>query len=332
MSTVSLKPYNTFGVSHSCAKLVSVYSEIDVYKAMVYNEGPFKIIGGGSNILITKDIPETVLLNEIKGVSVIDEDDQTTLVGVGAGEYWHLFIQWCLSHNLGGLENLSLIPGKVGAAPIQNIGAYGVEQVDCFHSLRAIDMEEGTSRIFYKEDCRFGYRDSIFKHELKGRYFITQVNYLLQKKHTLCTAYGAITERLAERQITEPTIRDVSDAIIAIRQSKLPDPNMLPNAGSFFKNPVVENTVLETLKREYPTIKYYAVDEMTSKIPAAWLIEQAGYKGVQTGKVGTHKDHALVIVNYDNGTGSDIYKLSEEIIETVKKLFSITLEREVNVW
>lgn len=327
-----LKQYHTFKINTPCRILVPLYSELDVYKALVYHEPPYKILGGGSNILPTGPIGETILHNKIKGISVIDEDDKTALVAVGSGENWHQFISWSLSHNLGGLENLSLIPGKVGAAPIQNIGAYGVEQDSCFHSLKAINIEEGISKTFYKEDCKFGYRDSVFKKELKGKYIITQVNYLLSKIHNLNTSYGAIATYLEENGIINPTINDVSRVIIDIRNSKLPDPNTIPNAGSFFKNPIISSEHLSKLKSTYSDIKYYKIDDSTYKVPAAWLIDKAGYKGKKLDGAGIHKNHALVLINYGEASGQQILELATKIENTVLSMFDINLEKEVNIW
>ena len=329
---IPLRNYHTLAVEASCSKLLTICSEQDVYSALVQHEGPFRILGGGSNVLPSKNIAEVILLNTIKGINVIDEDDQTALVAVGAGEYWHQFVMWTLSHNLGGLENLSYIPGKVGAAPMQNIGAYGVEQDHCFHSLKAIDLQEGTSKVFYKDECSFGYRDSIFKNQVKGRYIITQVNYLLSKKHELQISYGAIMDVLSNRDIVSPTIQDVSDAVIDIRKSKLPDPKVIPNAGSFFKNPIISLEAFNKLQKLFPDVKYYEVDQSNMKIPAAWLIEQAGLKGVHRNGAGTHKNHALVVVNYDNATGQQILDLASEIESTVLAKFDIKLEKEVNIW
>lgn len=321
-------------MSAAVETVVSIYSEMDVYKALVKHNGPYKVLGGGSNVLIVNDIKEVVLLNAIKGIEVIDEDESSALVGFGAGENWHQCVMWSISHGLGGLENLSLIPGNVGAAPMQNIGAYGVEQEACFHSLRAIHLEEGTSKVFYKDDCDFGYRESVFKRELKGQYIITQVNYLFKKTgHEVNTSYGAIREVLAERGVEDPSIKDVSDAIISIRNTKLPNPAQLPNAGSFFKNPVIGREQFEELQEKHPAIKYYEVDDKYVKIPAAWLIDTCGYKGVRNNYAGVHENHALVLVNHEGkAMGRDILALSDEISEKVQSSYGIRLEREVNVW
>jgi len=331
-SLTNLKQFHTFAVDAICKNIVPLYSELDVYKALVYHEGPFKILGGGSNILPVREVEEIILLNAIKGINVVDEDEHTALVAVGAGENWHQFVMWALSHDLGGLENLSFIPGKVGAAPMQNIGAYGVEQEKCFHSLKAIDLTEGTSKVFYGEDCQFGYRESIFKNEHKGRYIITQVNYLLTKEHELHLEYGGVKDKLSEMGITHPTIQCISDAIVQIRKSKLPDPKHIPNAGSFFKNPIISNDLMGALKNEFPDIKYYPAENGNVKIPAAWLIENAGLKGIERNGAGTHKAHALVLVNYDNASGEQILAVATEIETAVKAKYNIQLQKEVNIW
>ena len=331
-SLTNLKQFHTFAVDAICKNIVPLYSEIDVYKALVYHKGPFKILGGGSNILPVREIEEIILLNAIKGINVVDEDEHTALVAVGAGENWHQFVMWSLSHDLGGLENLSFIPGKVGAAPMQNIGAYGVEQEKCFHSLKAIDLTEGTSKVFYREDCQFGYRESVFKNEHKGKYIITQVNYLLTKEHELHLEYGGVKDKLNEMGITHPTIQCISDAIVQIRKSKLPDPKYIPNAGSFFKNPIISNDLMGALKNEFPDIKYYPAENGYVKIPAAWLIENAGLKGIERNGAGTHKAHALVLVNYDNASGEQILAVATEIETAVKAKYNIQLQKEVNIW
>lgn len=315
-----------------CKGIIPIYSERGIFEVLVKRLQPLKIIGGGSNILLTGDQDAYILKNEIKGIEVIDEDADEVLVKVGAGENWHNLVLWTISQNLGGIENLALIPGCVGAAPMQNIGAYGVEQESVFHSLKAIDLTEGTSKIFFREDCKFGYRDSVFKNELKGKYIITHVNYIFSKKHILNTSYGAIDQKLESKGIQNPTIEDVATAVIEIRQSKLPDPKLIPNTGSFFKNPVVKKEVLEHIKKSYPEAVSYPVSENHVKIPAAWLIEKAGFKGKQVGDAGTHKSHALVLVNYGSATGKDMLDFAKSIQDGVEDMFGIRLEAEVNVW
>ena len=332
MSHNNLLPYNTMRMSAETKGIIPIYSEQDVFEVLVKQLSPLKIIGGGSNILITKDQDAYILKNEIKGIEIIDEDNDKVLIKVGAGENWHQLVMWSISHNLGGIENLALIPGCVGAAPMQNIGAYGIEQESVFHSLSAINLNEGITRTFYKSDCKFGYRESIFKNEYKGKYIITHVNYILSKNHKLNTTYGAINNKLEELKITEPTISDVACAVIAIRQSKLPDPKVIPNTGSFFKNPVVVISILESLKVEYPEIVSYPIDDNSVKIPAAWLIQHAGFKGQRVGDAGTHKNHALVLVNYGNASGDDMLSFAKTIQNGVATKFGINLEPEVNIW
>lgn len=328
----SLKEYNTFGIEAHCKGLIPIYSEQDIYECLVKGLSPLRILGGGSNVLLKSDLEDFVLLNAIKGIEIVDEDAETVLVSVGSGEKWHNFVLWTISHNLGGLENLSLIPGCVGAAPMQNIGAYGVEQSDCFHSLKGIDLERGISRTFFPDDCQFGYRDSTFKHAYKDKFVITQVNYLLHKNHKLNTSYGAIQKMLGKRGIKEPSIKDVSDVVIAIRQSKLPDPQKIGNAGSFFKNPIVPKSVLDAMHSHYEQIPHYPQEDGRVKIPAGWLIEQAGFKGKRIGNTGSYENQALVILNYGGASGNEIWKHAKNVQQTVKDQFDIDLEMEVNIW
>lgn len=328
----NLLPYNTMRMSAETKGIIPIYSERSIFEVLVQGLSPVKIIGGGSNILITKDQDAYILKNEIKGISIIDEDEDEVLVNVGAGESWHNLVMWAISHNLAGIENLALIPGCVGAAPMQNIGAYGVEQDSVFHSLKAIDLSEGTTKVFFREDCKFGYRESIFKNEVKGKYIITHVNYILSKDHQINTSYGAINTKLTEQGISKPTISDVAHAVIAIRQSKLPDPKVIPNTGSFFKNPIVKREELVRLKSSYPEIVMYDVDDNHVKIPAAWLIQHAGFKGQREGDAGTHKSHALVLVNYGTASGNEMISFAQKIQNGVEAKFGIRLVPEVNVW
>ncbi len=328
-----LKLLNTFGLSVVAKNLIPIYSENDIFEALVAGFSPIKILGGGSNILLTKDVNGYLLHCQIKGIQIIDEDENQVLIEVGAGEFWHNLVLWSISQNLGGLENLSLIPGSVGAAPMQNIGAYGVEQKESFHSLTAILLTKGIRKTFYNEDCRFGYRESIFKNECKDQYFITRVRYLLNKKnHKLNISYGAIQDILSSNNITNPSIKDVSNAIIEIRSSKLPNPNVIGNAGSFFKNPVIDLSSFTELQKIYPNMPYYENGDGRIKIPAGWLIEQAGFKGRNDGKIGVHKDQALVLVNFGQGHGKDIYALALEIKDVVLDKFKIDIHPEVNIW
>jgi len=327
-----LLPYNTMRMRAKSKGIIPIYSERSIFEVLVKGLHPLKILGGGSNILLTQDQDAYILKNEIKGIEVIDEDADEVLVKVGAGENWHHLVLWTISHNLGGIENLALIPGCVGAAPMQNIGAYGVEQDSVFHSLRAIDLQEGTTAIFFREDCKFGYRESVFKNELKGKYIITHVHYIFNKKPQLNTSYGAINDKLNEKGIINPTIADVAQAVIEIRRSKLPDPKEIPNTGSFFKNPIVKREKLDALKIDHPNIVSYPVSEDKVKIPAAWLIEKAGYKGKTVGNAGTHKNHALVLVNHGVATGDEMLNFAMSIQSGVSKMFGIDLVPEVNIW
>ncbi len=329
----SLKEYNTFGIDAKAKGFVHIRSENDLYEVLVQELAPLKVMGGGSNILLTEDVDAYVLRNEIKGIEIVDEDDDRVMVNVGAGEKWHNFVLWAISHGLGGLENLSLIPGSVGAAPMQNIGAYGVEQETVFHSLSAIHLASGVRKSFFKYECKFGYRESVFKNELRDQYFITHVCYILKKNdHKLNIEYGAIKDVLHQKNISKPSILDVSEAVIEIRQSKLPDPRIIGNAGSFFKNPVISPAQYSNLIGAYPGAPSFPQGDGTLKIPAGWLIERLGYKGKTYETYGVHKDQALVLVNYGGSKGRDIYNLSLEIKGAVFKKFYIDIQHEVNVW
>ena len=290
------------------------------------------ILGGWSNILLTQDQNAFALLNQIKGIAIEEEDAKSYVITGGGGENWHDFVLHCIQKGYAGIENMSLIPGSVGASPMQNIGAYGTEIKDVFEWLEAFHIETGEVHKFYKNDCDFGYRESVFKNKHQGEYIITKVAYRLQKEPTINTSYGAINQQLESMEINNPTIKDVSDAVIAIRQSKLPDPNEIGNSGSFFKNPIINNQIVELLKANHPNIPIYPVDSAHSKVAAGWLIDQAGWKGKTIDKrYGVHKKQALVLVNYGGATGKEIYNLSEEIIQSIQAKFNITLEREVNI-
>ncbi len=281
-------------------------------------------------MLLTADITKLVVHLNLKGIIVNDTDENDVFVTAEAGENWHDFVIWCISQNYGGLENLSLIPGNVGTSPIQNIGAYGVEIKDTFHQLEAIEIETGKVKIFTKEACNFGYRNSVFKNELKGKYIIVNVTFKLTKnKHHLNISYGAIKNYLSN--IEHPTLKEISDAVIYIRKSKLPDPKEIGNSGSFFKNPVISKIDFDKLQKKYPEIPNYIVAENEIKIPAGWLIEQCGFKGKRYGDTGVHKNQALVLVNYGNATGKEIFELAQKIQQTVKNTFNINLEIEVNI-
>jgi len=332
-SDISLKPYNTFGIDVKARNFVEVTSVEELREVLknTYASELF-ILGGGSNILLTKDVQKTVVYINLKGIEILEKNVNDVLVQAMAGENWHEFVLYCIGHSFGGLENLSLIPGKVGTAPIQNIGAYGVELKDSFESCTALDVQTLQLKTFTKEECRFGYRDSIFKNEAKGRYIITSVSFRLSKdNHKLNTTYGSIDQFLEEKGVQTPTIANVSEAVISIRQSKLPNPKELGNSGSFFKNPVVSNEVLQKLQQQYPEIPFYVINEQQVKIPAGWLIDRAGLKGYREGDAGVHTRQALVLVNYGNATGLDILQLAEKIQQKIWDMFGIEISPEVNI-
>jgi len=331
---ISLKKYNTFGIDVSAENFVAVTNINELQQALQQNTKPLFILGGGSNMLLTKNIKNALVIHiNLKGITVLEENDKHVWVKVNAGENWHEFIMWCLDNGYGGLENMSLIPGNVGTAPIQNIGAYGKELKDDFIECTALEVATGKSKTFSKAACEFGYRNSIFKNELKGKYIITSVTFKLTKKnHVLHTGYGAIENELVTKKITNPTIKEVSNAVISIRQSKLPDPKVLGNSGSFFKNPVITQTEFEHFITKFPEAPNYRVSDSEVKIPAGWLIEQAGFKGKQFGDAGVHKNQALVLVNYGNASGKEIWDLAMKIKTAVFKQFGIEINPEVNVY
>lgn len=330
---ISLKNYNTFGIDVKARHFISVSTLSELIAVLQLKDYPTKLIlGGGSNMLLTKNVDALVIHINIKGTSVLEEKPNHILVKANAGENWHEFILWSLDNNFGGLENMSLIPGNVGTSPIQNIGAYGVELKDYFISCEALNLSTLEIEVFKNEDCNFGYRNSIFKNERKGKYIITSVVFKLSiNTHTLHTSYGAITSQLETMQISNPTIKDVSNAVIAIRQSKLPDPKEIGNSGSFFKNPVISNEAFKQLKQSFPNVPNYPVSENEIKIPAGWLIETAGFKGKTFGNYGVHKKQALVLVNYGGAKGEDILALSKIIQKTIYRIFNISIEAEVNI-
>lgn len=332
-TNVSLKPYNTFGIDASAKYFVEV-SNIeqlqDILQNSAYQGIERLILGGGSNLLLTKDFDGIVIKIGIKGIEKFEEDEQNIWLKVGAGEVWHDLVMYCVNHNYAGVENLSLIPGTVGAAPMQNIGAYGVEIKEVFESLEAIEIKTGKSRIFTKEECQFGYRESIFKHAVKGEYVIVTVNFKLSKTPVYHIEYGAIKDTLAEKGVNQLSIKAISDAVISIRQSKLPNPAEIGNAGSFFKNPEIPKAQFDLLKEQFPTIPSYPVNELTVKVPAGWLIEQAGWKGQRFGDIGVHAKQALVLVNFGGGHGNEIKELSRKIQDSIKEKFGIQLHAEVN--
>jgi len=326
---ISLKSYNTFGIQANARRFVLVNS-IEDLKEIIASEKDVFLLGGGSNILLTGDVEKLVVHLNTKGIIVNDFDENEVLVTAEAGENWHELVLWCVSQNYGGLENLALIPGNVGTSPIQNIGAYGVEIKDVFQQLEAIDIETGKTKIFTHADCDFGYRNSVFKNELKGKYIIRNVTFKLTKKnHNINISYGAIKDLLNDPE--NPSIKEIANAVIAIRQSKLPDPKEIGNSGSFFKNPVITSNLFEEIAKKYPEIQHYVVSENEIKIPAGWLIEKCGFKGKRFGDAGVHEKQALVLVNYNNATGQEIYALAQKIQQKVKETFKIALEIEVNV-
>lgn len=327
----NLKEYNTFGISVK-AEMFAVFSSIEELKQILSfrNDKKLLVLGGGSNLLLTKDFDGLVIKNEIKRFEVIEESASEVIVESGAGENWHEFVLNCIDKGFGGIENLSLIPGSVGASPMQNIGAYGVEIKDVFESLSAFHIASGEIHYFDKTKCEFGYRESIFKNKVKGEYIILSVTFRLTKNPTINSSYGAINEQLKVMGIQAPTIKELSAAVIAIRQSKLPDPKIIGNAGSFFKNPTVDNVLLEKIQENYPDIPNYPA-ENGRKLAAGWLIEKAGWKGRTFDNYGVHKLQALVLVNYGNCTGQEIFDLSSQIIQDVFEKFGVLLEREVNI-
>jgi UDP-N-acetylmuramate dehydrogenase len=327
----NLKEYNTFGISVK-AEMFAVFSSTEELKQILSfrNNKKLLVLGGGSNLLLTKDFDGLVIKNEIKRFEVIEETASEVIVESGAGENWHEFVLNCIDKGFGGIENLSLIPGSVGASPMQNIGAYGVEIKDVFESLSAYHIASGEIHYFDKTKCEFGYRESIFKNKVKGEYIILTVTFRLTKNPTINSSYGAINEQLKVMGIENPTIQELSAAVIAIRQSKLPDPKIIGNAGSFFKNPTVEIALLEQIQNNYPDIPNYPA-ENGRKLAAGWLIEKAGWKGRTFDNYGVHKLQALVLVNYGNCTGQEIFDLSSQIIQDVFDKFGVLLEREVNI-
>jgi UDP-N-acetylmuramate dehydrogenase len=347
---VSLRSFNSFGIQSNARYFSAFSTEEELAERVVFAgdqrrrgaEIPLLVLGGGSNILLTRDFDGLVLQNEIKGIELLREDNRHLYVRVGAGENWHSFVQYCLQRDWAGVENLSLIPGNVGAAPMQNIGAYGVELKEVFHELEAWSLEEGKVRIFTLNDCEFGYRDSVFKGKYKGRFIILHVIFKLNKFPRFHTEYGAIREELEKMGGGALSIQAISEAVIRIRRSKLPDPAEIGNAGSFFKNPTVTNERFESLRAAFPGIIGYpntappekgdkAGRDGGVKLAAGWLIEQCGWKGFRRGDAGCHDRQALVLVNYGNASGKEIYDLSEEILRSVVKRFGVRLEREVNI-
>lgn len=335
---ISLKQFNTFGIDVK-ARQFAAFSNTDELMELLmhYRNEELLILGGGSNILFTKDIDGVVLKNEIKGIELIKEDNEFVYVRAGAGENWHQFVMHCIEKNWAGVENLSLIPGNAGASPMQNIGAYGVEIKDVMHSLTALHLRDKVPVHFSNHDCAFGYRESVFKRKYKNQFVIMDVTYKLKKHPQFNTSYGAINAELEAMGVQQLSIQAIAQAVINIRSSKLPDPKLIGNAGSFFKNPTITKQRFELLKSQYTQMPGYENTDGTVKLAAGWLIEQCGpqesvsWKGYRKGDAGCHAKQALVLVNYANASGKEIYNLSEEIVQSVKKKFDVELEREVNI-
>ncbi|WP_395057511.1 UDP-N-acetylmuramate dehydrogenase [Flavobacterium sp.] len=329
----SLKKHNTFGIEAKAKQFIAVHSVDDLKTVLQENLTEKKfVLGGGSNMLLTQDIDALVIHIDLKGKKIIKEDENFVWIESQAGENWHEFVLWTINQDFGGLENMSLIPGNVGTTPVQNIGAYGTEIKDTFVSCEAMNIETQKMKTFTNTECHFGYRESIFKHEAKDQYIITSVVYKLTKKdHKINISYGDIQLQLANKNIVNPSLIDVSNAVIAIRQSKLPDPKELGNSGSFFKNPILSKSEFEPIHKKFPEMKFYEISETEVKVPAGWLIEQAGFKGKRFGDAGIHKNQALVLVNYGNATGQEILNVSKDVQKTVFEMFGIHIEAEVNV-
>jgi UDP-N-acetylmuramate dehydrogenase len=334
-SNVSLKEFNTFGIDVS-AKLFSQVDNEDhvrrVIQSKEFGNNSSLILGGGSNLLFTKNYDGIIIRNHIQGIEIIEDNSDSVLVKVGGGVVWHDFVLYCIENGWYGIENLSLIPGNVGASPMQNIGAYGVEIKEVFHELEAIHLKTGEIHYFENSDCQFGYRESIFKNKFKGEYLISRVVYKLSKKEGFTISYGAIEKQLEDMGVQVLSAKSVSDAVIAIRQSKLPDPSKIGNSGSFFKNPIVSEKTYNSVKVNFPNLVGYSAGKDLMKIAAGWLIDEAGWRGKSFANYGVHKNQALVLVNYGGASGKEIYGLSSEIIDSIKDKFGIVLEREVNIY
>ncbi|CAL67877.1 UDP-N-acetylmuramate dehydrogenase [Christiangramia forsetii] len=329
----SLKGHNSFGIDVRADKFISI-ENVDDLRSLLRKSyaSELFILGGGSNMLLTGDIHKTVVHIALNGKKIVSETDEEVIIEASAGENWHEFVLWTLEQNYGGLENLSLIPGNVGTAPIQNIGAYGVELKDSFVSCKAMNVQTLEEQTFSLEKCEFSYRNSVFKNQLKGQYIITSVRFRLTKEnHQLNVDYGAIRSELEKNAITSPGIQDISNAVIAIRRSKLPDPKEIGNSGSFFKNPIISQDQFKELEEKFPEIPSYKISDNEIKVPAGWLIDQAGFKGYRKGDAGVHKNQALVLVNYGEATGAELLVLSKNIQKKIKDQFNIDLEAEVNI-
>jgi len=331
---ISLKAYNTFGIEAKARTFaeLEIFPDVQNFLDMMRRrDEPLLVLGGGSNVLFTKDFDGVVVKISTKGIIKIKETEHHVLLQVQAGEVWDDFVNYCLDHNYGGVENLALIPGNVGSCPIQNIGAYGVEVKDTIEAVEVVNIESLQMFELSNHECRFGYRDSIFKHELKGKVIIVSVIFRLTKKHILHHHYGAIQDELKALGIDDPGIKDIAAAVCNIRRAKLPDPKEVGNAGSFFKNPSVSEKDFNKLKMSFPSMPSYAQDDGTFKIPAGWLIEQCGWKGHREGETGVHAKQALVLVNYGNAKGREIINLAKKILKSVTDKFGIGLEMEVNI-
>ncbi|MGJ7033140.1 UDP-N-acetylmuramate dehydrogenase [Niabella hirudinis] len=331
---ISLKPYNSFGIEAAARYFTSVTSVTELEEALDWAgkaKVPSLVIGGGSNILLKENYNGLVIKNELRGYEVLETDEDFIYVKVCAGEIWHRFVLHCLEHQYAGVENLALIPGCVGASPMQNIGAYGVEIREVFHALTAVHRYEGYTKTFTNEDCAFGYRESVFKHVYKDQFVITDVTYRLRKKPVFHIEYGAIRQELERQHVTELSIQAIARAVIHIRSSKLPDPAVIGNAGSFFKNPSVDPAKYESLKKAFPDLVAYENENGTMKLAAGWLIEHAGLKGYRSGDAGVHEKQALVLVNYGKATGSEILSVCNLVIDTVFKKYGVELHPEVNI-
>lgn len=332
---VDLQPYNTFGIKALAKHFTIVHSvgeASELFASTLFKNEPHLFLGGGSNLLFTGNYDGLVIKVEINGKEIVAEDEDNISIKVGAGENWHALVMYCVERNLGGIENLSLIPGSVGAAPIQNIGAYGVEIKKIISSVEAVEISTGLPKVFTNDECRFGYRESIFKQSAKDKYLISSITLTLSKKnHTFNTSYGAIEEVLKQQGVNQLSLKSISDAVIHIRSTKLPDPARIGNAGSFFKNPSIHVDLHDFIKKEYPSLPSYPSAEGLVKIPAAWLIEQCGWKGKTFDKIGVHPQQPLVLVNYGGGEGEKIWELAMQIRDSVKAKFNISLQPEVNV-
>lgn len=330
-----LKKYHTFGTNvyvDYFTEINSVEEFKELQQTEVYENNVHLILGGGSNLLFTKNYEGLVIKNNLHGIEILKEDENYVWIKAAAGENWHTFVLYCVDKNYGGVENLSLIPGCVGAGPMQNIGAYGVEIKDVCDEVTAIDLITGEEKTFSNADCKFGYRESVFKHVYKNKYLITSVVFKLDRKPVLNTSYGAIEQELKNMGVLQPGVKAVSNAVINIRSSKLPDPATLGNAGSFFKNPEVSKQKHDKLKVQFTNLVAYVLENGNYKLAAGWLIEQCGFKGKRFGDAGIHVNQALVLVNYGNASGKEIYDLSQQVLDAVQEKFDVVLEREVNIY